>query len=248
MGQLKVLGDPIVCRAVVFDKDGTLIDHHLVLESLFRSRLQAFTRFLGKESENDFARICGYDLKTGKIDPWGPLNTASRKEEEILCAGLIFEKGIPFPSAREMASKIFQEAEDSLDIEAHLRPLPHAEELLRELDSKGFLIALATGDGSLRAERMMSLLNWGRYFDLILGVDEVESPKPNPDFILKCSQRLGVLPQDMVVVGDSCLDALMGKNAGVAKTIGVLTGTGSKEKLEECFDIVVPDLSFIKVE
>lgn len=248
MGRLKVLDNLIECRAVVFDKDGTLIDYHLVLESLFRSRLEAFTRFFGKESEKDFAKICGYDLKTGSIDPGGPLNTASRREEEILCAGLIFEKGIPFPSARELAHQIFQEAEDSLDIETHLRPLPHAEELLRELNFKGFLIALATGDGSIRAERMISLLNWGNYFDLILGVDEVESPKPNPDFIFKCSQRLGVPPLEMVVVGDSCLDARMGKNARVGKTIGVLTGTGSLEQLQVCFDIVIPDLSLIKVE
>lgn len=248
MGRLKVLDNLIDCRAVIFDKDGTIIDYRLVLESLFRARARAFVSRFGPESEKDFARVCGYDLETGNIDPGGPLNTASRFEEEILCAGLIFQRGVPFPSARELAHQIFQEAEESLDIEANLRPLPHAEELLRELDSRDFLVVLATGDGTVRAQRMMSILDWGKYFDLIIGVDEVAHPKPHPDFIFKCSQRLGIPPGEMVVVGDSCLDALMGKNAGVKGTIGVLTGTGDYQQLKGCFDFVIPDLSFIKVE
>ncbi|MGB9552796.1 MAG: hypothetical protein ACPL7L_00255, partial [bacterium] len=92
MGRLYISDYQIDCRAVIFDKDGTLIDYHLVLESLFRSRLHAFVHHLGPGVEKEFAQIAGYDLESGKIDPGGPLNTATRKEEEILCAGLIYKR------------------------------------------------------------------------------------------------------------------------------------------------------------
>jgi len=246
MGRLYISDYQVDCRAIVFDKDGTLIDFYLVLESLFRSRLKAFVRYMGPGLERDFARIAGFDLESGRIDPGGPLNTATRKEEETLCAGLIYKRGYPFPEARDLAFRIFKEAEDSLDIGANLKPLPYAGELLEKLHSQGFLIALATGDGHARAQKMISLLGWSSYFDSIVGADEVPLPKPHPDFIFKCAQDLKVGPEEMIVIGDSCLDAQMGKNAGVKATVGVLTGTGTVEQLKKCFDFLIPDLSFVR--
>lgn len=237
----------IPCRTVIFDKDGTLVDFHCVLESLFRARLDALIKALGPQVKDDFARNCGYNLHSGEIDPEGPLATAAKIEEETLCAGFIYQKGYPFPQAREIAARVFKEAEESLDIGVNLKPLSHAGETLRSLREQGFRVVLATGDGHDRAQRMMELLGWLPYFDLIIGVDEVGHPKPSPDMIFKCSQALNIPPEEMVVVGDSCLDSQMGKSAGVKATIGVATGPSTREKLESCFDIVIPDLSEIKV-
>lgn len=247
MPRLRIHEREVSCRVVIFDKDGTLIDLRPVLRDLFYARLQVLEREVGHGLSSVFAQSCGYDPTREDLDPLGPLAVAARKEEEILCAGLLYRHGFPWPKARELAQLIFQEADKHLDVTKNLRPLPFAFEKLRELHAAGFLVALATGDGHQRTVQMLESLNWLPLFDLIVGVDEVLHPKPAPDLVWKCVEQLGVSTEDCLVVGDSCLDALMGKNAGVKYTIGVATGSQPASKLQECADLVIASLEEIEV-
>ena len=71
--------------------------------------------------------------------------------------------------------------------------------------------------------------------------------KPAPDMILKACKLTICSPQDSVVIGDSCTDMLMGKNARVKTCIGVLSGSTSKKELERVADIVVPSVASLRV-
>jgi phosphoglycolate phosphatase-like HAD superfamily hydrolase len=56
--------------------------------------------------------------------------------------------------------------------------------------------------------------------------------KPYPDPILLAAQRMGVKPQECLMIGDTTVDMRAGKAAG-AQTLGVLCGFGEEDELEQ---------------
>jgi len=242
MPKLIVQGQAMDCQVVVFDKDGTLIDGYGVLRSLVQSRMQVLERHFGPELVPLYARFCGYDPLTEQVDPLGPLAVAPCREEELVLATLLYQNGFTWPQAREQAARIFAEANAEIDITRGLKPLPFVRETLTALKQAGFHLALATGDGHDRAERMMRHLGWRELFELIVGVDQVERPKPAPDLVLHCAASFDVPAGEIVSIGDSCLDAEMGRRAGVRATIAVATGATSRETLAACADHVIDHL------
>jgi HAD superfamily hydrolase (TIGR01549 family) len=68
------------------------------------------------------------------------------------------------------------------------------------------------------------------FFNTIVTALTAEHTKPYPDPILYAAERMGVLAQDCLVVGDTTVDIRAGKAAG-AQTIGVLCGFGEEQEL-----------------
>lgn len=69
------------------------------------------------------------------------------------------------------------------------------------------------------------------YFPCVLGADNVESHKPEPEPVLKTLRELDFKSSDAIVVGDMPVDILMAHNAGV-RAVGVSWGNASREELE----------------
>ena len=66
----------------------------------------------------------------------------------------------------------------------------------------------------------------------LVGADDVENAKPNPEPVLKTLSATGFDASETLVVGDMNVDILMGVHAG-AKTCGVTYGNGTRRELEE---------------
>jgi phosphoglycolate phosphatase-like HAD superfamily hydrolase len=75
-------------------------------------------------------------------------------------------------------------------------------------------------------------------------VTAAEAPaKPAPDGLILCVQKLGLLAEECVYVGDSRLDIRAGKKAGLL-TVGIQTGVAGKKLLvEEKPDYIVDEVS-----
>ena len=66
-----------------------------------------------------------------------------------------------------------------------------------------------------------------RHFDLVVGIHDVERPKPAPDMIVRCLDHFAVPPRDAVYVGDSPGDLEASRAAGVPFiAVGGLAGGG----------------------
>ena len=90
------------------------------------------------------------------------------------------------------------------------------------------------------------------YVDMIMcGDDPSGKPKPNPHNALHICKELNVSPTDTIMVGDTPADTLMGQQAALGLTVGVLTGVGGMGDLQaadvivkdvhECVDMILPD-------
>ena len=90
------------------------------------------------------------------------------------------------------------------------------------------------------------------YVDMIVcGDDPDGKPKPNPHNCLHICKKLNVSPTDTIMVGDTPADTLMGQQAQLGLTVGVLTGVGGLHDLrdadiilgdvKECVDMILPE-------
>jgi HAD superfamily hydrolase (TIGR01509 family) len=106
-----------------------------------------------------------------------------------------------------------------------------ARTTLRDFHAAGLLQATVTGKRAADCERILRGLGIKKDIDVYLGGDSVPRPKPAPDLAEHAMSRLGVAPEESVVIGDSAIDLAMGKAAG-AHTIQVLWGF-SREPLPD---------------
>ena len=65
-------------------------------------------------------------------------------------------------------------------------------------------------------------LEWGLrasglrpFFDVVIGLEDVGAPKPDPEGLLVAARRMGILPSRSVYIGDSEVDVEAGHRAGM---------------------------------
>ncbi len=81
------------------------------------------------------------------------------------------------------------------------------------------------------------------YVDMIMcGDDPKGKPKPDPHNALYICDKMGVCPSDTIMVGDTPADTLMGQQAALGLTVGVLTGVGDLHDLTDA-DVIVSDVT-----
>lgn len=95
------------------------------------------------------------------------------------------------------------------------------QEAIHALHAAGVKLAVVTSKNTEMARRGLKVAGLDPYFDLVIGVDQVERPKPDPQSIFVACEKLGAQPgSDVLMMGDTHFDIRTGRNAGV-KTICV---------------------------
>jgi phosphoglycolate phosphatase len=115
---------------------------------------------------------------------------------------------------------------------------PHVRETLENLNQ--FKKAVISNKREALSRRLLEELDLAKYFDLIIGSDTAGERKPSPIPILYVISKLGLSPEESIVVGDSYYDIEAGKRAGT-KTVAVTYGYQPKELLKEA-DYLIDDL------
>lgn len=238
------------CRAVLFDKDGTLIDFNNMwltwLEYLLTTLVKKHQ--LTEKVISEFEVAIGVDLTRRCIDPKGLMVTGKFDELRNSIALCMSRYGIEQEKARESFNSVVIAGEDALDWQGLTKPVPGLEGVLKKLKAETIKMAVVTADTTLRAQKSLSYLGITSYFETIIGADMVKETKPAPDMAFLACELLEVDPNEAVVIGDNILDMYMGKDAGLAGSIGVLTGVCQKEQLEKVADAVVNSVADIDID
>ena len=106
------------------------------------------------------------------------------------------------------------------------------EDVLVRLRDEGRHLGIVTAKRRATVELGFARVPIAHLFETVVGGDETELQKPNPDPLLLAAERLGADPDDTAYVGDSPFDIRAAKAAGmfaVAVTWGRIHDT---EKLE----------------
>ena len=233
MGWILSIGSRRVeTSGIFFDKDGTLVDLQHQYGRLMDRRLSCILSRLGQGHDSirgQIAGAVGYDPATRKVHPSGLLARSTRTETMGIIARVIEGQRYGRDEAREMVRAAFEEADQALTLDELTRPVDGALQLVSSLKDTGIPLACLTNDGRGRAEAALGLLGMRRYFDLVLGAEESESPKPHPHMFFKACRFLDLEPGEVVMVGDTSADMEMASRAGAGLAVRIMSGEDEEE-------------------
>jgi len=195
-------------KAILFDLDGVIVD----------SFQRQFTVFNELREKYGFKAMKKEDVRKGW---WGNSLEVNAK---------LFFKNVDI-------EKLKKEYNDS--VIKHIdkgKLMKDAKEVLKKIKEKKLKIGLVTNTTSKRAEKELKYQKVRDLFDVVITADDVEKPKPYPHPILKACEKLKVMPDEVIYVGDTKNDYKAGKSAGAfvvgLETKGDLIISGLKDLLQ----------------
>ncbi len=201
-----------LCRAVLWDMDGVLVDsadyhyaawrealareHHLITYDEFRATF-------GQRNDTILRGIFGEALPDSEVNRIADL-------KESLYRQFVRERGIA--------------------------PLPGVLRWLQALRAAGWRQAVASAAPRANIDAVLATLGIGRYFDAVTSGEDVTRGKPDPQVYLISAERVGSQPARCVVVEDAPAGLEGARRAGM-RCVGV---TSTHDHLEA--DVVVTSL------
>lgn len=179
-------------KAILFDLDGTLIDSIPFHRQSFRKLFRKFGKSLPEKAVHDYIR-------------WST--------EEIYHHLRIKEKlGLNLESFLEIRRDIYYSLIKKKNLVFKDRVV-----LLEKL-KKNFKLALVSNSSHLTVQFSTPKKVLSR-FDRIVSFSDVAKGKPAPDMLLLAAKKLRVPPEQCLVVGDSVVDILASRAAGMVVVI-----------------------------
>jgi phosphoglycolate phosphatase len=217
-------------KAVLFDKDGTLLDFQ-------RTWAPWALNVVDYLAQGDAGAVKDLDLAWG-LD----------RERQLISPGSIVVAG----TVQQVAAAVqayctdmtVAQMVDYLNVtgaKATPAPILPLEEFLNELHDLGLRTGIATNDSEATARAQFRALKIEDCFDFIAGYDSGYGGKPAPGMCLAFAERTALSAGDVVMVGDSAHDMQAGRAAGM-QTVAVLTGMTERAELAPLADIVIDDI------
>ena len=88
------------------------------------------------------------------------------------------------------------------------------KKMLEEV-SQHFTLSIATNASVEFARKMINHLEIDSHFDMVVGANCVDKPKPHPDMLLKTMDNLNYCDYDTILVGDSLKDTQAATKANI---------------------------------
>lgn len=218
-------------RAILFDKDGTLLD--------FEASWSAAYRELALSLAGGDAEKAHHLLLSGGVDPVsGRVQAGS-----VLAVGNthdIVKHWFPELDSESFAAMtgridaVF--AANSVRCSVAVEGLAETLETLAEM---GLVMGIATSDGTAAARGAMDMLGVSRHLPHVYGYDSVPDPKPGPGMVRAFSEATGIAAAHIAVVGDSLHDMEMARRGGAGLAIAVSSGTSGTDILAPHADVVI---------
>ncbi len=171
---------------VAFDCDGVLFDTEQANRFYYSHILQHFGRAAVTDEQFRFVHMHTVD-------------------ESIACL---------FPDEKQLeAAHIFRKTMDYRKYLRYLTVEPYLVSLLEKLRPQ-IKTAIATNRTDTM-DRLLAEFELDGYFDLVVTSSDVKRPKPHPDVLLKILDHFDLVSHQVIYVGDSRLDELAAKAAGI---------------------------------
>ena len=228
-------------KAIIFDKDGTLLDFDAFWISVSEGAIRDILSSLGREDipVSLFLRAIG--VCDGRTDV-----------NSILCKGTYEEIGVAvYETLLEHGAKADKDKTVETVLDAYVQNVdkgvikPTCDDLkkaLTALKQKGIYLAIITTDNAPITEKCLRGLGIYELFDRIYTDDGIIPPKPSPAAAADLFKATGLSADETLMVGDTMTDVRFAKNAGMSVAV-VAPDEARKELLSPYADIVLSKIS-----
>ncbi len=191
-------------KGVLFDMDGVLVDSE---EYIAKAAVEMFRREGLEVKEEDFIPFVG-------------------SGEDRYLGGVAEKYGltIDINDAKVKTYKIYGEL-----VEGELSPLSGVLDFIEKAKLKGLKLAVATSADKIKMEINLGNIGISKdTFDATVNGLEVERKKPFPDIFKLAAEKIGLKPQECLVVEDAVSGVEAAKSAG-AMCLGLMTSFTREE-------------------
>ncbi|HSR73808.1 MAG TPA: HAD family hydrolase, partial [Sulfurovum sp.] len=190
-------------KIIIFDLDGTIIDS---TEAILESFAKAYERLGGQVPPDESIKpLIGL-----------PLDVIFVK------LGVEEEEAMAYANAYKEHYRTVHTQKTTL--------IPGAKEAIEYAHGYARL-GIVTTKTTQYSRELLEYFDLMKYFDVLIGRDDVEHPKPHPEPVLKALSKLNYrFGKVTYFVGDTCVDMVAAEEAEIG-SIGVLTGYMGKEEL-----------------
>lgn len=218
-------------RAILFDKDGTLLQ-------FTEGWVDSIVGFLENKILDDKKKRKLFK-EIGIREDGGVEENSILSSETAMDLAIIFSKYLD-----EDLDEIYRGLDDHL-----LRYLKENNKFIREtcdlrslfeaLRERGILIGIFTSDNYRQAKYSMDYLGLDSFIDFYAAAD-IYKKKPNKESLEVFKKKYSLEDQEIIIVGDSRVDMVFGEDT---VKVGVLCGTGSREMLAKYTENIIDDPS-----
>ncbi len=202
-------------KAYIFDFDYTLGDSS---DGIVQSVLYALEKLQEEpKATKEIRKTIGLSLK----ETYFTL-TGSKNEER----------------AEQFATYFKEKADEVMVVSTQIyEPVKQVFTALRE---QGCKIGIVTTKFHYRIDAILEKFDMTEMVDIIVGGEDVKTPKPDPEGLLYVIKKLQLEKVDILYIGDSVVDAKTAEAADV-DFAGVLTGTTTAEDFKRFRNICIAD-------
>ena len=218
-------------RAILFDKDGTLLQ-------FTEGWVDSIVGFLENKILDDNKKSEVF-REIGIREDGGVEENSILSSETAMDLAIIFSKYLD-----EDLDEIYRELDDHLlnylkKNNKFIRETCDLRSLFEALRDRKILIGIFTSDNYRQAKYSMDYLGLDSFIDFYAAAD-IYKKKPNKESLEVFKKKYSLEDQEIIIVGDSRVDMVFGEDS---VKVGVLCGTGSREMLAKYTDNIVDDPS-----
>ena len=203
-------------KLIIFDLDGTSADTDKMVVETMRQMFQKFAPEM-KVSDAQLVKFSGPPLRVSLPKTFPDVNVEEAMNEFNTLSKPNYYR--------------------------YVKTFPGEKKTLLALKKAGYKLAIVTNKANKFIDYTMKLIDLEGVFDVIVGFDDVKNPKPDPEGIKICQNKLGLTSDETLYIGDTYYDYLTAKNAKVDFALVKFANKPIEEKME-----IPPKFIFVNYE
>lgn len=206
---------------VIFDLDGTVLDNEDEYADAFKTVLRQFNVFVKVK----YPQIGGI----GVAENWPYLLSKYKVK------------------TKKSIEELTKETQDAYISDLDYVDLKEGfKKFVNALKTGGIKVALATSNESFIVEKVIEKFSLEGFFETVVTGEEVKLKKPDPDLFLKVAEKLGVEPEECLIIEDAPSGILAAKRAAM-KVIAIARNNDHARQLKDA-DLVIRSFSELSYE